>query len=629
MISSFNLGHFLSRKHIDSGFELLKKQITEKGFNFRCLDLQIYRREKSINAFNMNRFYNQYVAQDILYNYPSIFYSLKYGFPKSPYGVRKFNFLSFHLQVLYYSIGFYVLDLISQFLENLYQHNTKLKNQNTYYGGKLNLSEPNKSKIYYHSDYDEFGLKVKNFVRSRIGKSKSLAIKLDIHDFYPSINHKHLLMTLKSFVLPSDVKRLNYDEDAIQSISDLLFYIMAEKKGLPLSNQNIVSNFLSHVYLFKLDDFIAQLQLTFPQKISYYRYVNDFYLMIEYPNMTPNHEIGEDAFQISNQVADFLSSTLNLKLNSLKCSRTIIEDEGSFDKFIDKSKFISFFSPLIKVQPRERLEQVIDVLEGMKNEQKKIGEVKLSDEDDRLLKEVFRQALKQYLSSNDAKKMLDTVFADWRPWLTVYNVKALMLLLGKTTNALNKIEKFILINLSDKATNTQFCYLIEHFLLHEKYSQKLVRKIKKVEPLTTYFALLQRMLLKRRDKVRPKINLNQEMLKKEASLMQQVKKVVLAETNNDFNLAFNHLLNCLHVYCMVNDLKNSVSREKYSRNNVINFIRNKLTPADLHFVTAFFDRRNKNTISHPGDPKMENWVVSESEYSTYKSKLNNLLKKIK
>jgi hypothetical protein len=254
MIAPFNLGHFLSKKHVACGFELLKKQITERGFNFRCLDLQIYRREKSIKAFNVNKFYGQYVAQDILYNYPSIFYALKYDFPKSSYGVRKFNFLSFHLQVLYYSIGFYVLDLISQFFDTLSQHNAKLKNQNTYYGGKLNLSEPDKSEIYYHSDYDEFGLKVKHFARSRMGVYKTLAIKLDIHDFYPSINHKHLLMTLEDFALPSDVKRLNYDEDARQSIMDILFFIMAEKKGLPPTYLIKSNNFRGYVHQFESDE---------------------------------------------------------------------------------------------------------------------------------------------------------------------------------------------------------------------------------------------------------------------------------------------------------------------------------------------------------------------------------------
>jgi hypothetical protein len=42
----------------------------------------------------------------------------------------------------------------------------------------------------------------------------------------------------------------------------------------------------------------------------------------------------------------------------------------------------------------------------------------------------------------------------------------------------------------------------------------------------------------------------------------------------------------------------------------------------------FFDRRNKNNISHPGENEMENWVVNEQEYLSYKVKMNALVIRI-
>ena len=54
---NFNLGHFLKLEHIKKGHELLKLQIDEKhDYNFRCIDLEIYRNENYLSDFSAEEY---------------------------------------------------------------------------------------------------------------------------------------------------------------------------------------------------------------------------------------------------------------------------------------------------------------------------------------------------------------------------------------------------------------------------------------------------------------------------------------------------------------------------------------------------------------------------------------------
>ena len=107
--------------------------------------------------------------------------------------------------------------------------------------------------------------------------------------------------------------------------------------------------------------------------------------------------------------------------------------------------------------------------------------------------------------------------------------------------------------------------------------------------------------------------------------MQQIKKLILSEKLKDFTLSFNHLLNTFHILCFVNDDRN-IPQKRYDSKSVIEFLKNKLSIKELHFVITFFDRRNKNPISHAGMQKMENWIISKTEYERYKQKTISIIK---
>jgi hypothetical protein len=632
MINEYNIGYFLTQEHINKGCQLLKKQIDEKAYNFRCIDLEIYRREEKFLDFNSEEFYETYIKKDLLYNYISSFYNYNYSIPKGVYGLRNFNFTSFNLQIVYYSLGFYFLDLIKESYSEL--ASIKLNsNIYTYYGGKLNLDFPEKSKIFYQEDYNSFSSGIKKFIQDHLEKHKIAIIKLDIQNFYHEIKHSSLIESIDKIALPSHKRRLSFDENTKLSIKDLLLFTLGSTKGLLLSQQNIISNFLSDIYLINLDDFILSLHLNNENKFAYYRYVDDFFLLFCRDRSISNESIGDEIFNIGNRISDFILSSLELRCNPLKSQKYILEDNSDYLKFINDAKFISFNDPSFnkdKSKPKEKFDQIIQIISGLKEEHKLKGISSLETGDENALKECFISAVRNYSNSLEAKNELEKVFLDWNPILTLHSIKALMFLIGTNENSLNNIEKFLMNNFSENIKRTELLYLLEKFLLHDKYNGQFNEKITNIDQHPSiYFSMLHRLIKPSKESTQKFTPISNDDLKNYDSLMQQIKKLILSERKEDFTLSFNHLLNMFHIFCYLKDPENkNIQQKKYERPDILKFLRNKLTLIEIQFIISFFDRRNKNPISHAGSEKMENWIIGKDEYEQYKEKTFRLIQKL-
>lgn len=82
MAKHFNLGYFLNEEHVEKGYLLLKKQIEEKSYSFKSVDLELYRKEVSLEHFNVKDFYHSFIKKDLFYNYLDDFYCTEYSIPK-------------------------------------------------------------------------------------------------------------------------------------------------------------------------------------------------------------------------------------------------------------------------------------------------------------------------------------------------------------------------------------------------------------------------------------------------------------------------------------------------------------------------------------------------------------------
>jgi len=630
MIENYNIGNFLKITHVKKAFELINLQIEDDKFSFKTLEFEIYRKNNASTNFDCQKFYDELLEKDILYNCNNSFYNIEYLIPKGVYGVRKFNFLSFEMLLLYYSLGFYIFDLIKESYETIELKKEKRENISTYYGGKIDFNNPKESILYYQSDYVDFNNKVNKQIEEILKKrKKAIIIKLDIQDYFKSINLETLLKIIHEYAVPSNSKRQHFDSSTIEEIKNLFLFINKSLIGVPLFSQNILSNFLSYLYLFELDNFVQNLKISREEDFMYCRYVDDFYLILKRNKGIKNNLIGDEIFDITTSISEFLHEELGLKINELKTDAIIINSEEDFENFIKKEKIISIPKSLkIEKKPIDKLTEIKDIVEELKKDYKLTGKISITAENSNKLKEIFSTSMKQYLATANAKTIIDKMFLNWYPVLTLSSTQALIYLL-KNSNQNKLLKDFLTDNKDFKLNNPQYLFLLEKYLLSNLPDPIFNNEIINTKECNNYLKLIQKMideniiLYETQDILIDKI-----LLSSKDTLMQQIKMLTLAEIEGKYNLAFNHLLNTYHYFCFTNDPK-AGELKKYTQINVTDFLDSLgLSIKQINFSMQFFDRRNKNNISHPGEELMESWAVNKDEYFRYKVKLNNLLKKI-
>jgi hypothetical protein len=384
--------------------------------------------------------------------------------------------------------------------------------------------------------------------------------------------------------------------------------------------------------LYELDNYVQNLDVATENDFVYSRYVDDFYIIYKRNKGTPNETLGDEIFDIATGISKFLAVKLDAKINHLKTQTLIIKDDQDLINFIKKEKIISLPDAIKKdLSPEEKLKQILEVIQKLKKDYKKDGKAHINTDGNNKLNEVFSKSLKEYVNSATAKKSIEKEFKNWNPLLTLANTSTLMFLV-KQSSSNEEFKKYLFENTESKFTNPQHLFLLEKFLLNNKISTARKDKITKSKINITYLKLIKKLVDRSFEFDEYKtldINLTDEILKENDSLCQQVKMLVLAEIEGKYNLAFNHLLNVFHNFCFIVDEENTAMQKKYNQINVTDFLDRLGFSIDyINFSIQFFDRRNKNNISHPGEDHMENWVVNKEEYLIYKEKMNELLTKI-
>lgn len=136
-------------------------------------------------------------------------------------------------------------------------------------------------------------------------------IKLDIKDFFNSINHKILLESLYS--------QLNLDQDETEvtkiEISKLISMCSIDKIGLPLGL--VTSPILSNIYLKEFDNILyGKLKKMNLENVIYTRYADDLTISYKCESITNNNEI----LKIILTLVKSLLKRYKLKINPNKIS---------------------------------------------------------------------------------------------------------------------------------------------------------------------------------------------------------------------------------------------------------------------------------------------------------------------
>jgi hypothetical protein len=396
---SVPIGFFLTEDHVRHALGLLSCQTQSNSRTHRSIDLEIIRRENALNGIEAEQFYNDFIRNDLCFNYPNLFRAISYSVPKGDGGVRQFHFLETPLWILYYALGFYFLDLTQAMRTELNAIQTRASIQ-TYYGANIRLDNPQRSQIHYQEDYQEFTRNIRRSVRRQIQNHKVAVLHLDIQDFFRSIDHARFMQVLADQALPASRLRLRYDEHTQLTIREILFLIIQRPEGLPISPQNIVSNLLSHLFLYPLDCCVREIQMDTAPSLTFHRYVDDMFLTVQFPSEEANENIGTTMLDISTRIGEHLSSNLGLSLNPLKTRLDILTSEDEVDDLIERSRLVSFYTPLPEEggeTPQETLNRAVLVLSRLREQFRDRGYVdRIATNDDLALKQCFQNAVVHY-----------------------------------------------------------------------------------------------------------------------------------------------------------------------------------------------------------------------------------------
>lgn len=667
MAREFHLGHFLKQYHFEKAVVLLKEQLKQTSPLYNNLDFSIYR-QSEIDTLNVSEFYNDYIKRDSLYYFENKFYTKKYYGVQRAYKIREFHYLSFSSLITYYALGMYVRELLDKKI-GLETEIYKSKNIDVFYGGKLNFENPISSKIFYYEDYKEFiGLK-ESLTKPIDGKIK-YAISLDIKSFFYTIDHKILFDLIDSNCTPTLKQRLNFNELTKESIVILLRFLQHNNIGLPVSNQNIISSFLSSIYFSRFDQYVADKYLQ-DANFSYIRYVDDFYLIFEEDNSTSLEDVRQKIYDIENDFSEYLINKLNLSVSSSKCDRFCISDEESQLGFLNASSVDSPFelefdiedlykNSILSIEIQDKktpeiFDECVSIIQKLKNQSTELPQLSIDTKESAYLNYILiLKACLAYSKSEEAIRKIEEshIFENIQALdFILIKPKVFFHLMTLTKKGRKSLFQFIKSNLQTNSSITQKLTILDKFfhqityLISEaqneakaKLSEEFIDYKNEILPILIivkendiYNLEYLNLIINSLDSCHslstfnPVYNAAFLNLDDSIPLTQQIKLRKLNELLLNYNVCFNHLLNefqsLFERAYFSGDSKTAlaITRKMAEENYSID---------EIQLISNFFERRNQNSISHTNENDIGVWGVNFVEYTEYKNNVSPILTKL-
>jgi hypothetical protein len=250
---------------------------------------------------------------------------------------------------------------------------------------------------------------------------------------------------------------------------------------------------------------------------------------------------------------------------------------------------------------------------------------RLASEDLEELKNVFDTPVDQILNRQDFLDKIAQIFsASFNFDLVKASPLALISIVLKSPGAAKSMESFLLAR--DVAT-TQDVFLLLAYLCQTRFGNEELR-----EKLSGHPQMKSIMnAYQEADKQMPHLGYfdlsetQTEKIRKSATIVEQIRLRRFSESDSEYSVALNHLLNELHAICRMIDA-NSGTRPDYRAPEVQSFlIGNGVPHPVVAKVRNLFDRRNKTPVSHPGTDSSTSWNVVKNEYDEYRKAVGECL----
>ena len=627
------LGYFLDYdRHWVEALKLLKFQLETKKENRHFNTLEMFYYEKLKEYFEKlegEEYFNTRIVNNLFYGLKE-FAVVPYTIPKSNLGLRRYNFMTCPMRVLYYAVGLYLLELSQEYTEKYYESHKRIRAD---YGGdlcfegdQLNLKL---NSVYYQSHYKKFRKSLRQKIKGN--PQRKVIIYLDIANYFDELSISKLLDLLETHVKSSIQREMRYDFTTQAQLISFFDFVSGGTSGIPQSDNNVISSFIGHLFLVFADSFLDEELRAHNDSVKSYtitRYMDDIYISITFREQD-NDLRNQFLNSLTPRISDCLYENLGLRLNP-KTRLFDLEkekDKQELEKKLKKvSQGIEIADEENKEQPADKITNIFKQLRKLKNssiDPHFQGHRELEEE---VLKEVYDEKVQQMLKKSTNKSRLKRIFVNYGSFdfelVNAYPLPIIILIL-ECDDVLKKFEKFLL---SKEDLTSRDVYLILSYLCQIEFDQaELLELLKRSPQMKEVMEIFE-------DSLPPKLigyyGLRAERVSKiaEPNVTEQIRLRVLCELKEEYSVALNHLLNEIQAICYVLD-KGAKSTKKYEADQVATFLRNQNVSHKTHTqIRNLFDRRNKSPVSH-ADPTA--WTVTKDEYVNYRSHVGDCLRHLK
>ncbi len=205
------------------------------------------------------KYFEQRVANNLLYGLEQEFAIHSYPVPKSNLGLRKYRFFTYPMRIAYYAIGLYVLRLSQELVQQYYKSHERIHAD---YGGSLLFDEKTDklqlsyNGIWYKPHYRRFRSRVRRAVQGNV--NNRVVIHIDIQNYFEELSIPTLLGFLTENVKPSIQKEMKFDPITRGQIASFFEFISNGRVGIPQTDNDVISSFLGYLFLVFGDLFLDQ-----------------------------------------------------------------------------------------------------------------------------------------------------------------------------------------------------------------------------------------------------------------------------------------------------------------------------------------------------------------------------------
>lgn len=631
--SSSQLGYFLDFSLWQQAKKLLDFQIQqmEKNKHYNTLSMFYYKQIAPLaTALETEDYFNQRVASNLFYGLEREFAFYDYVIPKACLGLRSQKFFTYPMRILYYSICLYLLKLSQELLQGYVKSNNRFQ---CYYGGDLRFNDESlvikHETTFYKQNYKKFKGQVRKQANNDI--DSKLVIKLDVQNYFDNISVLSLLDKLDRFVKPSIKEKLRFDASTKEQINFYFNYISENKGGIPQADNNIVSDFLGYLYLL-FSDLVIDTEVSKHQAVikehQIVRFVDDTFIIINFIEKTEKRQKEAIADSLTSQISDVLHYNSGLRLNT-KTRLYWLSIPAQKEDLLKDLKKVSpeyhFNDDDSEETPQNKIVNIFDELQKLKDSSIDISLGYDGSLQEEILKEVYDDCVNQLLGTEDSKHLIEKMFIDFNFDLVKAMPREIIIIISHSQIVANNFVEFL-----SRKTNltTRDVYLIIKFLCQTNFRDKNL--LKKLEDNDSFRHIVsvygEAKIASESPGYYDLSGVKALRISQDSHIIEQIRLRVFNERIGYYSVALSHLLNEAHAICLLLD---SNKKNKYEADDAVKYLSAKCVSHETCIdIRNLFDRRNRNTVSHPGSVQNIAWGVTKDEYLKYLDAVGKCLKVI-